>query len=134
MKRAVLIRLNESKNQTLGRLFVFNGLDIIYKCCTLELAWRENKRSVSCIPKGIYEVIPRNSLKYKNHYHIIGVPDRDFILIHVGNFNHQTEGCILVGKNYAYINDDDYFDITHSKATMTKLLSKAPDGFILEII
>jgi len=132
--RAVIIRLAEDNKQTLGEFILYDGIDRVFSCKTLELPFVMNAPFVSCIPKGIYEVIPRNSLKYKNHYHIIGVPDRDFILIHVGNFNHQTEGCILVGKNYAYINDDDYFDITHSKATMTKLLSKAPDGFILEII
>tara|TARA_R100001443_G_scaffold117435_1_gene142639 strand:+ start:15302 stop:15703 length:402 start_codon:yes stop_codon:yes gene_type:complete len=132
--RAVIIRLAEDNKQTLGEFILYDGIERVFSCKTLELPFVMNAPFISCIPKGIYEVIPRNSLKYKNHYHIIGVPDRDFILIHVGNFNHQTEGCILVGKNYAYINDDDYFDITHSKATMTKLLSKAPDGFILEII
>ena len=132
--RAVIIRLAEDNKQTLGEFILYDGIDRVFSCKTLELPFVMNAPFVSCIPKGIYEVIARNSLKYKNHYHILGVPDRDFILIHVGNFNHQTEGCILVGKNYAYINDDDYFDITHSKATMTKLLSKAPDGFILEII
>lgn len=132
--RAVIIRLAEDNKQTLGEFILYDGIDRVFSCKTLELPFVMNAPFISCIPKGIYEVVPRNSLKYKNHYHILGVPDRDFILIHVGNFNHQTEGCILVGKNYAYINDDDYFDITHSKATMTKLLSKAPDGFILEII
>lgn len=132
--RAVIIRLAEDNKQTLGEFILYDGIERVFSCKTLELPFVMNAPFISCIPKGIYEVVPRNSLKYKNHYHILGVPDRDFILIHVGNFNHQTEGCILVGKNYAYINDDDYFDITHSKATMTKLLSKAPDGFILEII
>jgi len=132
--RAVIIRLAEDNKQTLGEFILYDGIERVFSCKTLELPFVMNAPFISCIPKGIYEVVPRNSLKYKNHYHILGVPDRDFILIHVGNFNHQTEGCILIGKNYAYINDDDYFDITYSKATMSKLLSKAPDGFILEII
>ena len=45
MKRAVLIRLEDNRKQTLGRLFVFNGLDIEFECCTLELADNNNKRN-----------------------------------------------------------------------------------------
>ena len=134
MKRAVLIRLNESKNQTLGRLFVFNGLDIIYKCCTLELAWRENKRSVSCIPKGEYKVNPRNSDKYGNHFLVENVDMRDYILIHEANYYTQLRGCIGVGADFYDINNDGEMDITSSRKTKAELLKIAPNGFNLLII
>ena len=64
MKRAVLIRLKENKKQTLGKLFLFNGLDLEYECCTLELTFNDNKRNISSIPTGDYKVKIRESEKY----------------------------------------------------------------------
>jgi len=85
MKRAVIVRLSRSKKQTLGRLFIFDGLDIVFECCTLELPFKNNERNVSCIPTGNYSVAPRNSAKYGDHLHIENVEFRDYILIHSAN-------------------------------------------------
>ena len=134
MKKAVLIRLEENKKQTLGRLFVFDGLDIIFECCTLELAWRENKRNVSCIPIGNYKVNPRNSEKYGDHFLVENVMMRDYILIHEANYYTDLKGCIGVGSNFYDINKDGETDITSSRNTKAKLLGKAPEGFELIIL
>lgn len=67
---------------------------------TLELPWRDNKNSVSCIPEGEYQVsylAKSNSGKYRRVYHVRDVPDRAGILIHSGNTTRDTKGCILVG-------------------------------------
>ena len=134
MKRAVLIRLSDNRKQTLGRLFVFDGLDIEYECCTLELANRDNKRNKSCIPTGTYNVKPRTSEKYANHYLVENVDDRDYILIHPANYYTELRGCIAVGYKFYDINKDGHCDITHSRRTMKHLLEVAPDGFNLIII
>jgi len=134
MKRAVLIRLNQDNKQTLGRLYLFEGLTSIFECTTLELSNYGNRRSVSCIPTGEYNVKSRYSSKYAEHFIIEDVQDRDFILIHPANFHTDLRGCIGVGKAFADINKDNHQDITQSRATMKKLLQIAPEGFNLIIL
>ena len=134
MKRAVLIRLKEDKKQTLGRLFLFDGLSVIFESTSLELANNDNQRNISCIPTGSYNVKSRNSKKYNDHFIIEDVPDRDFILIHPANFHTDLRGCIGIGKEFADINADNRQDITQSRATMKKLLQIAPEGFNLIVL
>ncbi len=134
MKRAVLIRLNQNKKQTLGRLFIFDGLDIEYECCTLELADNNNRRNTSCIPVGEYNVKPRTSEKYGKHYLVENVENRDYILIHPANYYTQLKGCIAVGADFYDINKDGECDITYSRRAIKEMLEIAPDGFNLIIL
>lgn len=134
MKRAVLLRISENNKQTLGRLFIFEGLDIAFECCTLELPFKANMRNVSCIPPGEYKVSPRNSEKYDDHFQVENVMMRDYILIHPANYYTQLRGCIAVGYDFYDINNDGEHDLTHSRRTMKHLLSVAPEGFSLIIL
>lgn len=122
MIHAKLTRQEDDGVQTLGLLTVFDDDVIIYTCSTLELAWKDNKKSVSCIPSGTYKVVKRNSHKYGDHFHILGVPERSFILIHPANYHTQLEGCIAVGRFHKHIDDDGRLDVTNSKDTMNHLL------------
>ena len=62
---------------------------------TIELPWLENKRSISCIPEGVYELKPRFSEKFKHHLLIKNVPKRSLILIHPANdAKKELRGCI----------------------------------------
>lgn len=129
-----LVRYKKLEKQTLGLLYCSNdktGEDFQFD--TLELPWLDNKRRISCIPTGEYKVIPRYSNKYGKHFHILDVPNRDLILIHVGNYYLQTLGCILVGDGLLDINKDGILDITNSSKTIKKLISLYPDGFKLII-
>ena len=132
--RGVLVRLESSENQTLGRLTIYDGLDPVFQCCTMEPPWRENKKNVSCIPTGEYRVNARNSEKHADHFHVRAVPDRDYILIHVANYHTQLRGCIGVGSDFYDINADGDFDITSSRRTLRKLVNLIPEGFNLIII
>lgn len=132
--RGVLIRLEDNGVQTLGRLFLFDGLDIDFECCTLELSDKNNQRNISCIPSGEYKISPRNSAKYGDHYLVENVMMRDYILIHEANYYTDLKGCIGIGENFYDINDDKNTDITSSKKTKRRLLEKAPNGFDLIII
>jgi hypothetical protein len=91
--KMLIVRDTYNATETFGKLYI-NG---VFICDTLELPWRNNERSVSCIPKGKYQVVHRQSAKYKNHLHIIDVPGRSLILIHPGNSAKDTNGCILPG-------------------------------------
>lgn len=125
-----LKRVKYEDKQTLGVLS-FNNKEIAK---TVELPWLNNNPKISCIPKGEYEVVRRTSAKYGNHFHITGVPKRDFILIHNANYHYQLLGCVAVGKTHTDINGDGYLDVTDSKNTMKKLLKELPAEFILKVI
>ena len=71
-------------------------------CDTLELPYKDNQRSVSCIPTGEYPVrmrYPRESAT-RDYLHLLvqEVKDRSYILFHKGNSAKDTRGCILVGQ------------------------------------
>ena len=93
----LILRDTFTDESTIGELF----LDGERFCDTLELPWRDNQRSISCIPVGEYSVrfrYPRESAT-RNYLHLLvkDVPNRDFILIHRGNKSSHSKGCILVG-------------------------------------
>ncbi len=93
----LLIRDMFTDKSTIGELFI-NGERF---CDTLELPWKDNQRSISCIPEGQYKVrirLPRESAT-RDYIHLLvkDVPSRDYILFHIGNTAKDTRGCILVG-------------------------------------
>lgn len=133
--KAILTRIGHSETQTLGELDVFSDSnELLFSCKTLELEEDINAVRDDCIPKGVYTVVPRYSEKYKNHYHILDVPNRSYILIHPANYSRQLLGCIAVGKDHIDIDGDGLKDVTSSKATMAELLKVAPEGFELTIL
>ena len=93
----LLLRDTFSDESTIGELFI----DGERFCDTLELPWRDNQRSISCIPTGSYKVrlrYPRESAT-RDYLHLLvqDVKDRSFILIHRGNKSSDSRGCVLVG-------------------------------------
>ncbi len=93
----LIIRDTFTKKSTIGELFL-NGERM---CDTLELPWKDNQRSISCIPEGEYKVrlrLARESAT-RDYLHLLvqDVPNRDWILFHRGNSAKDTSGCILVG-------------------------------------
>lgn len=58
------------------------------------------------------------------------MPDRADIEIHVGNFVRDTDGCILVGMQYAANGPA----VLMSQAAMGMLLKMLPDEFDLTVI
>lgn len=104
-----------------------------FRCMTLELPWKDNATSVSCIPTGVYECFKRVSGKNGNVFELKNVVNRSYIQCHAGNYTSQIEGCILVGDSLRDINNDGIIDVTNSKTTLNKVLSLLPDTFIMEI-
>ena len=88
-----LVRELVTEDGVFGRLAVA-GLDLY----TLEDDWRENAPGQSCIPAGSYTL--RRTIYVKHNYEtfeVTGVPGRSRILIHPGNTEEDTMGCILLG-------------------------------------
>lgn len=92
-----IIRLEESEEHgTLG-VMLLNGECF---CCTLELPDRDNKANVSRIPNGEYIIEPHNSPHFGSVWIVLNVPNRSHILIHKGNTDDDTKGCILLGQYF----------------------------------
>ncbi len=103
-----LVRYSVGAEDTLGRLYINNKL----YCYTLEDQYRERKvAGDTCIPTGEYEIVFRNvggmndtyCIKYpdihKGMLWLQNVPGFEYILIHIGNSEADTKGCILVGSH-----------------------------------
>ena len=106
MKLQVL-RTQFGKDATNGLLFI----DGVFECYTLEDQYQAVKvMHETCIPEGKYDINFRKTggfhakytERYKNaHYgmlHIQDVPNFTYILIHTGNSDEHTSGCLIVGE------------------------------------
>lgn len=92
---------NIIKNEecTISKLYV----DDIFECYILEDAIRSKKiDNETAIPSGEYEVIISYSNRFKKELPLLlNVPNYKGVRIHSGNDKHDTEGCLLTGKNFA---------------------------------
>lgn len=128
MKKLFLERFQSTPVQMLGRLEVcdING-NRYFKGVSLELAWKNNAKEISCIPEGTYKLKKRYSEKHKNHFHVLNVPDREMILIHPANYVRQLQGCIAPGSAHADIDKDGWLDVINSRISLNKILAELDD-------
>ena len=64
-------------------------------CATIELPWKNNQPQVSCIPEGKYELRKRWTRRFGNHFILMNVPARSYILLHAANDAlKEIKGCI----------------------------------------
>jgi len=126
-----------SNKATLGTLINSKGL-VIAK--TLELPFMDNKQGISCIPFGTYQCKRDNTGKYR-FWKILNVPGRRYIEFHNGNFADETDGCILLGQDWAFMSNKKTnqmeLSVTSSVRTFKKILELEqeliPDEFLLQI-
>ena len=96
----VLYRLAAREDATLGMLVI----DDLPFCATLEEPWKENRRRVSCIPAGTYDVDWSFSPKFGKVLPILReVKGRKYIRIHTGNHTGHISGCLLVGEKHELV-------------------------------
>ena len=115
-----ILRQEYLKTQTLGYLYIINESDeILFSCNTLELAWINNKRNISCVPNGNYKCKLEYSNRFKvDLWELKNVPNRSECKFHSANFFKQLNGCIALGSDFADIDGDGWRDVTNSKDTM----------------
>lgn len=101
---------------------------------TLELGYKNNERGISCIPTGVYVVQRKTSYRHGQCFELQNVLGRDNILIHKGNFNEDTKGCILIGNGYKDINFDEMPDLLNSRIAMKNLLATLRTCTTIEIV
>lgn len=105
--KIVVERTESDSDTTLSKIYV----DDVYVCDGLEDEFRVKKvAGETRIPAGKYKIAVRTwggfHAKYKEKFpkfhkgmlEVCKVPGFDSILIHVGNTDDDTEGCLLVGK------------------------------------
>ena len=112
MIKLTLQRLLDTGKQTVGRMYI-NDMPI---CYTLEDTYRPVKiKHKTRIPAGNYKLVFRKFgrfyEKFSKRFKDIGndrgmiwvtnVPNYEDILIHIGNTEADTSGCILVGSDIA---------------------------------
>lgn len=131
-------------DRTLGSIYSPQGGLI---CKTLELPWKENQRSISCICEGKFRVTKENPIPaddpnteedesggrkprpYK-HFRLHGIPNRSGVLIHPGTDVNHSLGCILPGGRFSNTAHPTLID---SKAKLAWMVENMPDEFFLLI-
>ncbi len=97
-------------------------------CYTIERPWLGNKHDFSCIPEGIYECVPHvKSNNGQKCWLLRNVPGRSGILIHTGNTDLDSEGCIIVGLM------SSESGVLESELALAKLQGTLPKTFILKV-
>ena len=106
-----VLRFSSEKDSTSGLLFDVTGKRK-FLCYTLEDDYRTKKViQETRIPAGKYEIKLRKEggfhKRYSKRYpdihrgmlHVTNVPNFKWILIHVGNTDEHTAGCLLLGDS-----------------------------------
>jgi hypothetical protein len=108
-----VIRFSSQDTSTLGVLMDVSDLRRRFLAYTLEDSYKPLKvKHETRIPQGSYEVNLRTEGGFHNRYlskfgaafhrgmlHVQNIPNYEYILIHCGNDNDDTSGCLLVGNS-----------------------------------
>jgi len=108
-----VVRFSSGKSSTMGILMDVSDLRRSFLAYTLEDAYQPEKiKHQTRIPQGSYEINLRTEGGFHNRYlkkfgpsfhkgmlWVQNVPNFEYILIHCGNDNDDTSGCLLVGNS-----------------------------------
>jgi hypothetical protein len=135
-----VVRTQFGTDATNGLLFV----DGLFECYTLEDQYQAVKvMHETCIPEGTYDIKFRTvggfHEKYKKRYgndhygmlHLQDVPNFTYILIHAGNTDEHTSGCLIVGESQQDLDISKDGFIGHSGVAYSKLYKKVAKELLL---
>lgn len=128
----IMPRFGYGSKSTLGALI----LPDMTSCSTIEDARRATKiPGKTCIPEGIYRITLYKSPKFNTRYAMLfpdihrgmlllnDVPGYSGILIHCGNDDADTEGCICVGAAPLVLASANFY-VQRSQPTYKKVYPK----------
>jgi hypothetical protein len=120
----LISRYSKEEDQSIGNMFLLddNG-SVTHAWKSLELPWLNNQKNISCIPEGLYTGVLHRSPKFGLCIWIKDVPGRSEILIHIGNFNRDILGCVVIGMDILDIDGDGSIDVRDSGDAMDELLA-----------
>lgn len=111
MKLEVL-RFSSGVDSTSGLLYEVTDIGKLFLCYTLEDERRALKvKGETRVPAGTYKIELRTEGGFHGRYskkypgvhigmlHIVDVPNFEYILIHTGNTDEHTAGCLIVGDS-----------------------------------
>ena len=137
--KLTVVRTQFGTDATNGLLFI----DGIFECYTLEDQYQAVKvMHETCIPEGTYDIEFRKtggfhakySERYKNsHYgmlHIQDVPNFTYILIHTGNTDEHTSGCLIVGETQQDLDSSKDGFIGSSTVAYKKMYAKVANQLL----
>ena len=138
--KLTVVRTQFGTDATNGILLV----DGLFECYTLEDQYQAVKvMHETCIPEGTYDIKFRTvggfHEKYKTRYgnahygmlHLQDVPNFTYILIHAGNTDEHTSGCLIVGETQQDLDISDDGFIGHSGKAYSKLYNKVAKDLLL---
>ncbi len=125
MENITLTRISQSNEGTFGMMDDEDGNQL---CVTIE---PPPDIQHPCIPAGIYDCIPHNGERWKHVWEITNVPGRSSILIHAGNTDADTRGCVVVGTKVGELNGNQA--VLESLNALNKLRAELPDNFTITI-
>ena len=102
----IVRRITSNEEATLSTI----SIDSVFECFGLEDEYRKEKvAGETRIPAGRYKIGVRDVGGFHNRYsskfpdfhkgmlQVLDVPGFEYILIHIGNYENNTDGCLLVG-------------------------------------
>ena len=125
---------------TVGKLY-HRGEQI---CCTMEKPWKQNRKSISCIPAGEYDLIYRVSPSSGETFYFsnpeLGVTlddesGRTYIQIDVANVQSELDGCIAVGDCFTIFKEEReqaVINSNYTKAHLMEVLGKESHTITIE--
>jgi len=132
-----VIRFQFGKDATNGILFI----DDVFECYTLEDQYQEKKvMHETCIPEGEYKIEYRTVGGFHTRYAarygsfhrgmlwIKEVPGFEYILIHTGNTDEHTSGCLIVGESQNDLDKGQDGFVGASGVAYKKLYPKVADA------
>ena len=135
-----VIRFNKGEDSTNGILFDVTN-ERKFLCYTLEDESRKEKvYGETCIPEGKYSINFRTEGGYQAKYskrfadihmgmlEVCDVPNFKYILIHCGNTDEDTAGCLLVGDTQENNNIKKNGFIGRSTAAYTRIYPDIADA------
>jgi len=138
--KLTVVRTQFGTDATNGILLV----DGVFENYTLEDQYQAVKvMHETCIPEGTYDIKFRTvggfHEKYKTRYgnshygmlHLQDVPNFTYILIHAGNTDEHTSGCLIVGETQQDLDISDDGFIGHSGKAYSKLYNKVAKELLL---
>lgn len=141
-----LIRYRYTENSIISKIFLSpidktGGKKDSKVFAGLELAWRGNKRSVSCIPPDIYRIGYKQSGRFYGIYNdrwghdfvakILAVKERSEILFHTGNNPSHSRGCVLIGTELPKKTEDTIPSSWNAYREFYKLLAKHRPQYVV---
>lgn len=138
--KLTVVRTQMGTDATNGILLIDN----VFEAYTLEDQYQAVKvMHETCIPEGTYDIKFRTvggfHTKYAERYgnahygmlHLQDVPNFTYILIHAGNTDEHTSGCLIVGETQQDLDLSEDGFIGHSGKAYSKMYNKVAKELLL---